>query len=254
MRLRPASLSLALSLALLVGCEGMAFHNAEVVNTPESYEAFLAEFPESNRYEDIQQRVDKLRFEAATVDGSSEALRGYLQMHPSGEHVKDALAAEDQIFFEESQARGTIEAYQNYMDAHPKGQYQEKAQSLQDRLKYLPRVSIQDTSMQRINLANDPEGPMNGWEVLANVVNQGGRTLRLVELDIQVLDTSGEPFGEPHTWWAVSRELGGFPTPEAMKPPLPPGATRVFRWTTGEVPEGWTEQLKLWVSDVVFEY
>ena len=34
----------------------------------------------------------------------------------------------------------------------------------------------------------------------------------------------------------------------------PPEGTRGFRWTTGEVPEGWAEQLKLAVTDVVFEY
>jgi len=232
----------------------MAFHNAEMANTPESYEGFLAEFPDSDRYDDIQQRVDKLRFEAATEDGSSAALRSYLQMHPNGDHVQDAVLAEDQISFEEAQANGTIESYQGYMDAHPKGKHLEQAGSLQDRLKYLPRLSIEEMTTRRINLANDPKGPMNGWEVLANVVNKGGRTLRLVELDIQVLDSRGEAYGEPHTWWAVSRELGGFPTPEAMKPPLPPEATRVFRWTTGEVPEGWAEQLKLSVTDVVFEY
>jgi len=254
MRLQLAPACLTLAIAFLAGCEGMAFHNAEMANTPESYEAFLAEFPDSNRYEDIQQRVEKLRFEAAMKDGSSAAIRDYLQLHPNGEHVNEALAAEDATSFEEAQAEGTIEAYQGYMDAHPKGKHLEQARGLQDRLKYLPRLSIEETTTRRINLANDPKGPLNGWEVLANIVNKGGRTLRIVELDIQVLDSRGEVYGDTHTWWAVSRELGGFPTPDAMKPPLPPEGTRVFRWTTGEVPEGWAEQLKLAVTDVVFEY
>ena len=149
---------------------------------------------------------------------------------------------------------GTAEALEAYLDGHPKGASVKTAKEQLDRIQYRARVGVADLRVERVNLGGNPEGPMDGWGVFANIVNEGRRTLSVIEIKIDLLDATGTASGPANTWWAVTPDLSGYPTPEVMKEPLAPSATRAFRWTTGATPEGWSEKVALRVSEVRFEY
>ena len=238
----------------ITGCESLELHNAEVENTPDAYMAFLEKFPNGANAEDVRSRIEKLRFDAAMEAKTSASLREYLAQHPGGAGAEAARAAEDAYSFEEAQAAGSLEAFQGYLDGHPEGRHTQEAKLGLDRVSYRDKVLIEGTVVERINLARDAEGPLNGWEVRAVVHNRGNRTLSIVELRIDVLDAGGATIGEPHLWWAVAPNLGGYPTPEAMKIPLRPEASRSFQWTTGDVPSNWAGDARLAVSKVDFAY
>jgi hypothetical protein len=227
---------IVLLMLLLLGCEGNALHDAELMDSPEGYESFLARYPDSTEAGRLRTRVDELRFSRAKADKSSQAMRDYLTHHPDGVFVDEARRLEDEIAHREAAHDHTPEAYVAYLDSHPDGAFVEEARFAHDQLTYLPKIKIGELSVEKINMARDPEGPLNGWEITAEVTNGGDRPLRTVEMAIDYLSPTKNAV-RSDKWWAVAPDLSGFPTPEEMKPTLHPGGTRMFAWTTAEVPD-----------------
>jgi len=231
------SLLIAL-LLLLTACEGSALRNAELADSPEAYEAFLQKYPDSVEAETLRLRVEELRFLRAKREKKSEALRDYLTHHPDGANVEEARKLEDELSYYEASMSATPQAYQAYLDSHPDGAFVDDARKANDRLLYVPKVGVGEIRSEQINMARDPKGPLNGWQLEADITNNGDRSLRVVEVAIAFLDGSGATL-KTEKWWAVAPELGGFPTPPDMIPPLHPTQTRVLVWSTADAPEGW---------------
>jgi hypothetical protein len=236
---RPLIVLAVLALAL-VACEGVALRDAERVDTPEAYEAFLQRYPASSRAGALRERIDTLRFLRAKVDGTSSAFREYLATHPDGMHAADARRQEDERSFREAAAAGTADALRGYLDAHPDGSRVEEARDAWARITYVPLVAVGEITVQRANMADDPKGPEDGWGLVTELTNGGDRPLRVVEVAIDYLDAGGAAL-QTDRWWAVAPDLGAFPTPPELRPALPPGGTRVLRWTTAERPNAWAE-------------
>jgi hypothetical protein len=113
-----------------------------------------------------------------------------------------------------------------------------QARAEMDELAYQDKVTIENLRVVKVNLANDPKGPLNGYGLYADVTNTGGRILVEVELELEFTDADGKVIGD-RTWWVAAPELVGMPTPPRIVPPLRAGDTREFQFTTGEAPEGW---------------
>jgi len=230
-------LLIALMMLPLLGCEGNALYDAELQDSPEGYETFLAKYPDSAEAARIRTRIDELRFTRAKVAKSSQSMRDYLGHHPDGAFVDEARKLEDEIAYRESAHDHTPEAYVLYLDSHPDGAFVGEARFSHDQLTYLPKIAIGELLVEPINMARDPKGPLNGWEIHSDVTNGGDRPLRTVEVAIDYLSPNGNAV-KSDKWWAVAPDLGGFPTPPEMKPILQPGDSRTFQWTTAEVPDG----------------
>lgn len=245
---------LSLLVLSLSACEGMALRDARVKDSPEALQSFLQQYPESSAAEELRKRIDELHFAEAVETNTSAAFESYLQLHPQSASREEALRAIEALAFTEAQASGTAEAMQDYLEAHPNGASHKEASDILDRLLYRDRIEIQNLRVEQVNLANNPEGPLDGWGVFADIANQGRRTVSLIQVHIDLLDASGKAAGPENKWWAVAPDLGAFPTPEAIKPPLAPGASRAFRWSTSETPQDWSQKVNLRVTEVRFEY
>lgn len=233
------ALLLSLSL-LLASCEGSALRDAELADSPEAYEAFLQRYPDSPKAAELRQRVDTLRFLRAKAERTSAAMREYLALHPDGVHSEDARRQEDERSFAEAAAAGTADAWHGYLDSHPDGSRVEEARFAWGQITYIPKLSVGTPAVERVNMAEDPKGPLDGWGLVADITNTGDRPLRVVEVAIDYLDRGGAVL-QTDKWWAVAPDLGAFPTPPGMRPALLPGQTRKLVWSTAEGPPGWAE-------------
>jgi hypothetical protein len=83
-------------------------------------------------------------------------------------------------------------------------------------------------------MANDPEGKLNGWRLLAEVTNTGDRSLRVVELHVDIKDSGGKLL-KSDKWWAVAPDLTIQAAPPAMRASLKPGEMRMFDWTYADM-------------------
>jgi hypothetical protein len=242
---------LPLLFVLLIGCEGMALHEAELADSPAVYEAFLQKYPSSAEGDRLRGRIEKLRFLKAKEAKEAAALREFLSLHPDGEHAAEAKTLEDGLSYTEASKAGTAEALQAYLDSHPDGASVEDARRTVARMQYLPGMSIAEVTQERVNMAGDEKGELNGWRVEAQVTNGGDRTLSVVEVSVDYLDAKGGVV-QTDTWWAVTKDLGGFPVPPHMEKAMPKGTVRPFKFSTAERPEGFADQFALRVTEVRF--
>jgi hypothetical protein len=230
---------LALSL-LLVSCEGAALLDAEKANTPEAYEAFLLEYPAHAEADELRGRIDELRYKAAKESRNPAELRDYLAKHPEGAHVADAKKLEDELAWQLADATKTGESYREYLDLHPEGKWLDKAQVGYEKYAYVSKVTIGEPIIQKVNMAEDPEGPLNGWGIEAPVTNTGDKALKIVKMGIDYLGADGVSV-KRDTWYTAVQDLGPLPVHPDLRPIMQPGETRPFRWSTAEEPPNWSE-------------
>jgi hypothetical protein len=229
-----ARISILLIALFLCGCQGNALQNAEFANTAEVWESFLEKYPDYEGAPDIRKRIDGLRFTRTAKDNTVEAYKSYLELHPEGKHVSEALGAIDLLDYEVAVREASLAGFATYLKTHPDGAYVDRATGLQERLAYLPLVTLGAASIERINMAKDPKGPLNGWSLKSQVTNTGDRTLRVVELHVDVQDASGKVL-KSHKWWAVAPDLSVQAAPPAMRAPLQAGGERTFEWTYADL-------------------
>lgn len=237
----------------VAGCDSQQgdLRAAQIAGTTEAYEAFLVKYPDSVYAESVRESIEDVRYNAARSGAESALWREYLEQHPNGKHVKEARRAEDEVAFAEADTARTPASYQAYLDSHPSGQFVKKARGEMEELGYLDKITIDNYRVEKINLAKDPKGPLNGWAFLADVHNNGDRIAIEVEVQLQFLGEGGEVLGT-RDWWVVAPELMGMPTPPRIVPPLRPENMREFVFTTGEPPEGWVDQFQLEILTLRF--
>ena len=249
-------LLLALPLLILFGCEGNALKQAEMANTPESWEGFLESYPDYAGADEVRRKVDVLRWKRAKKANSHESYSIYLTHHPEGNQKGAALAKLDLFEYEAAVRDGSIEAYKKYLSDHPEGAYIDRANTALSRLDYLPNLTLGPASIERTNMADDPKGDLNGWRLKTEVTNNGDKTLRVVELHVDLKNASGELL-KSDRWWAVAPDLKIQAAPPSMRAPLEPGGVRTFEWTYADMDlkreaEGATQFIAR-VTDVQFK-
>jgi len=233
-RTPPLALVFVSLLALLMGCEGNALKNAEFANTAEAWEGFLEKYPDYEGAVDIRERIDGLRFTKTRKDHTLEAYESYLALHPGGKHKAEALAAIDLLHYEASVREASLAGFEKYLKMHPEGAYVDRAKDLQAKLAYLPLVTLGPATIERTNMANDPKGPLNGWSLKTEVTNTGDRTLRVVELHVDIKGATGQIL-KSDKWWAVAPDLSIQAAAPSMRAPLQPGGVRTFEWTYADM-------------------
>lgn len=242
-----------IALALfLTACEGTAFLDAEKANTPEAYEAFLQEYPNYAQADEVRVKIEELRYEDAWGSRNAGKLRAFLERYPDTEHAAKIRKKEDELAWQEADGTKTGAGYKSYLDLHPEGVWVDKATRLHTKFAYVDSITVSTPVVEKVNMAADPEGPLNGWGLNCDLTNVGDKRLRTVEMRIDYLKADGS-IAKSDKWWAVVQDLGPLPVHPVQRPIMEPGETRPFRWTTAEVPPGWDEgKLAVRISDIRF--
>ncbi len=237
---------------LLTACEGAAYLDAEKANTPEAYEAFLQEYPNYADADAVRAMIEELRYEAAWESRSAEQLREFLARYPESEHAAKIREKEDELAWHEADHAQTGAAYKSYLDLHPEGVYLSEATRKHTKYAYVDSMTISAPVIERVNMAQDPEGPLNGWGLSCDLTNTGDKRLKTVEVGIDYLKADGS-VAKSDKWWAVVQDLGPLPVRPVQRPIMEPGETRPFSWSTAEVPTGWEEgKLAVRITDIRF--
>jgi hypothetical protein len=114
----------------LCSCVELELRRAQVDDSVEAYDAFLAEHPRARQSDEIRSRIDTLRYLRAIDTHSAAAFRDYLAKHPDGRHAARARVAEDELAWREAEAVGTAAAARAYLATHPDGIFARWARAL----------------------------------------------------------------------------------------------------------------------------
>lgn len=246
------SLLLALPL-LLAGCTS-PFAEAQQADTIEAYETFLAENQNSPHRIKAELRLADLYLEQARAKKTLEAYDEFVEKFPDSELVKKAMEERREFLWKWADAEDTRAAWQKYLDEYPRGD-KDRLREARQRLRMSENkdaVEVGPVEMEMVNLAEDPDGPLNGYGFYVDVKNMSDKEIRTLVLRIQYLDTEGNAVGEDE-WPVVAPRLpGNLPFEEGFDKPIEPGESRTWEWTTGDLPEGWSKKSKVAPIDIRF--
>ena len=111
-------------------------------------------------------------------------------------------------------------------------------------------LEIGPVEMEQVNLAEDPDGPLNGYGFYADVKNVGKDTIEMLQMRISYLDGSGKSVGTGEWPLVADHYPGNLPIEEGFDKPIRPGESRTWKWTTGDLPDGWAKKTKLVAIDI----
>jgi len=244
-------LLLLVALFFVGACDN--FHDVQKADTIEAYQAYMAENPTSQYRFQAEVRLEELMLAKADKDKTLESYDAYLEAYPKGHYLEKALKKREQFLFDWAMATYTVPAFEKFMSEYPKAKKKRK-QKIRRAIKmaqYQHHIGVGEVSMKQVNLAEDPEGPLNGWGFYVDVTNNGEQTVTYLALTIAYLDKQGK--GLSHDEWPVVAPQYSVPMPEETKVPIKAGETRTWEWTTGELPEGWAKTTRIYASGVYFE-
>lgn len=250
--MRPSAL-LLLSALLLSACTD-PFKEAMDANTIEAFETFLAENPNSPFTLQGQVRLEELYLEKARAEKSLEGYDVYLSKYPKGKLRETAVEERREFLFAWAEQEDTPEAWQKFITEYPTGDKKKRVEA-RTRLAMAENrdiISIGDISIEQINLAENPDGPLDGWGVYAPVTVGGDKEVASLMLQVAYLGSEGQVL-DTRKWPVVAPALPqNMPVAEAFKVPMKPGETRTFEWTAGDMPAGWAKKVTLKPVEIIF--
>ncbi|MDG1483805.1 MAG: hypothetical protein P8R54_29710 [Myxococcota bacterium] len=238
----------ALLLLLSTGCKD-PFATAQESDSIDSYEAYLTENPSGAYRIQAESRVEELMLEKARAEKSLEAYDALLTRFPNGALKEKVTEERESFLFAWADEQDTAEGYQKYLDEYPRGTKTKKnREEARRRLKMAEnkdRLEVSPVTIEQVNMANDPDGPLNGWGFFADVTNVGDAPIQTLWIQVSMLDNDGnvidtqkEPLVDtvlPGRGWA----------PDEFKAPLEPGETRSWKHTSGDLPAGWSRRASI---------
>jgi len=241
------------ALVATTGCEN-EFDNAQQAHSIEAYETYLKNNPDGQRTLEAKLALEDLYLEKARKDGNLDGYDAYVERFPKGKHIEKVMEERKQFLFDWAAEKDTPEAWQTFLDEYKTGakKLRTKAKQRKRMAENRSKVEIGAIEVEQVNLAENPDGPLDGWGFTADVVNQGDAPIQYLMLEIQYLNDAGKS-AKSEQWPAVATRLpGNLPMEEGFSDPIQPGASRTFFFTTGDLPAGWSKKVKLVPVDIGF--
>lgn len=232
----------ALVLAFLVACAGAP----PPPETIEGLEAVLAGSPSQLERMQAEERLGVLLSERARTTRALADIDAYLARFPKGEAAKELRTARTDLAYIQAEAENTRASWERFLSENPDADAgsRKRAQGYLDVATY-GGIKVGAVSVEPWNLADDPKGPRNGWKFSVELRNEGAEAIEYLPVSVQLLGKDGTSLAAQPGIVVGKAGPGGTPIEEIYQAPLAPGKARTFVHTTGDIPEGWAQQVRV---------
>jgi hypothetical protein len=221
---------------------------AAKVDTIAAYETYLEDAPSGTKAFMATVRLEELYLDQARADKNLASWDAYLERWPKGVHV-DAAKKEREVFlFNWAEARSNSAGWQKFLTEYPSAERRRRAKakaSLRATAFAEKYLKVSEVTSRKINLAEDPEGPLNGTEFSYQVTLAGDQELPSFWYELQFLGKDDVILDRKE--WPLVASYAEYPVPvrEEKTLPMKPGETRTWEWWSDGEPEGFTGNLRL---------
>lgn len=245
---------LLLTLVLAGGCAD-PFEDTKKVDTIEAWESFLATGPSGSRLLFANDRLEELLTAKAEASDAPPDYDAVLQKFPDSRNKKKLQEARVKSALAIAEKENSPEGWKKFEAENPFADpaIMKQAKARIAMAEYAPSITIGEPTIQQVNLAEDPKGPLDGWGFAADVTNAGDKTMVRLNMEVQLLDAEGKVQRAFQYPVVAGRLPGNMPMPEGFSDPMKPGDTRKWEYTTNDIPEGWAQKVKLVPVSVSFE-
>jgi len=226
---------------------------AQGEDTIEAFEQYLSEHPDGRYVLEATDRLETLYLQKAAKEQSLEAYDAYLERFPEGIQRDKALAEREKFLYIWAKEQNSQDAWKKFLDEYPKADKKRKryAERMIDVYGYLPNLEVGAVEQKEVNMAEDPEGPKNGWAWIVPVTNKGEMRIQDLRMTIQYLGAEGQVLDEKE--WAVVSPSWTVPVEEERKEVFEPGQSRTWEWWEAKktMPDAWSDKVDVYVSRIV---
>lgn len=244
-------------LTALLAC-GPSFKDIQAQDTIEGYEAFIAASPSSPSAFTAKLRLEELYLERAETEGTLEAYDAYMAKYADDSEamlMDKAKEGREAFAYQSAIDANTAAGWQTYMDEYPKGQkkYKQEARRRLAVLEYVDMLEIGPAEIEGANMAEDPDGPLDGFMIRADMKNTGDKDIRSLNIAIEYLDAEGKVI-ETDKWpWVAPQAPGNIPIEEEWKVPVKSGESRLYTYMdTAPNAPGWAKKVRLVPISITF--
>lgn len=236
----------------LVAC-GPDYTAVQKTDTIEAYEEFLAADPDSIYKFAIEKRLEELYLARAQKEMTRESWQAYVDRFPEGANLKTAKKELELAAYADAFKADTVEAWKAFAEAFPKGDKWLVARA-KGRVAFLEYagLTLGEPKVERVNMAEDPKGELNGWGVSTEVTNTGAKTLEYVSITLDYLADDGHVLDTED--YPLVQKVWQLPASEEQTRPVKPGEKRTWLWTQSDeqVPKDWHQKVRLAVTGLKF--
>lgn len=240
------------AMMLLAGC-GDPFFSAQSTGTIEAFETYLTENPNGRHRMEAEAQLETMYLEQARAEPSLEAYDRYLKRWPKGVLRTKAIEDREQFLYEWAKANGKAPAWDRFLKEYPRAGEKRlrEAQRRRAVAEYVDQLEWTELKIEQVNLAENPEGPLDGYGFSMDVTNKGPKTITDLQFTIDYLDKYDRTFDMRE--WPVVAERWPVPMEDEKKVPMKPGETRTWLWTA-EPPnaEFWSGKARVTASRIKF--
>jgi len=242
---------LSLILALGFACAD-PFTAVQEADTIEAYEAYMADHPDGRFQMQAESRLEELYLQAARDGKTLEAYDAYLERFPEGVLLEKAMLERETFLFDWANATNTIASWEKFLEEYPKANKKRKqhARRVLKVLGYSDHLDVGGVRQKKVNLAENPDGPLDGWGFQVDVSNNGDKTIESLWMTIEYLG-DGDVVLDKRDWPLVA-PYWTTPVEEERKVPMKPGETRTWDWSTGSLPAKWSEKVRVIPTQLFF--
>jgi len=244
---------IALTALLFTGCSD-PYGDAQKVDSISTWETFISENPKNPKRSLAEVRLEELYLKAARDGKSLEGYDLYLKKFPKGNLVTTATKERREFLMDWARETDTPEAWEKFIAEYPTGNSKLKREAKRrlNMAKNKSAIEFGPIKMEQVNMAEDPDGPLNGYGFYVDVTNKSDKPIQRLNVQIAYLDDDGGVLKRA-SWPAVAERLpAGLPMPEGFSKPIAPGEARQWEWTDGEMPKGWSKKAKVIATDIKF--
>ncbi len=245
----------ALALCLFLAACADPFADAEKANTIEAWEGYLASGSASGSEQRIAEaKLSKLIAEKAKVENTVAAYSAYLDRFPKGIDAEELGKLRIDAAYADAEKANTAEVWGAFLTTYPEAdaRMRKKAEGFRAVGAY-GGVRVDAPVVSEVNLANDPKGPKNGWEIRTTVTNTGDKSITWLNLTAFYLDANGKRVSSVSYPVVAKSGPGGMPIEEMYQEPLAPGKSRTWSYATGEFPPEWSKKADVLASGIQLE-
>jgi hypothetical protein len=248
----------ALAATLSLTACGPSYEEYRKTDTIEGWEEYLSQTnPNNPHYYKAENRLAELEFEVAKAEGTPEALDAFLEKFSEPQFApirKKADEIREDVIYNWADETGTAQAWEQFLEEFPKTKRKRKVEA-RKRIKmgqYIDQVALGPVRQERVNLAEDPEGPLNGWGWEIDVTNNTEKAWYKLTMGLYFLDDDGRVI-DRRDWPVVAKYLPGYlPYETGFDKPMEPGETRTWEYTDGDVPDGWSRKVRIVPVNIIF--
>lgn len=240
--------------SLLLSACSDPYREAQKADSIATWEQFIADNPKNPNRSMGQIRLEELYLEAARTAKTLEAYDTYLAKYPKGKMIEKAHKERREFLLDWTRNEDSVESWKKYLEEYPASRSAggREAKARLNMARHKDDITIGPVKMEQVNLAENPDGPMDGYGFYVDVTNKGDSPIQYLNMQISYLDEKGAVLSASK-WPAVATRLpASLPMEEGFDKPIAKGETRQWEWTSGKSPEGWSKKVSVIPVNIKF--